>query len=132
MITNYGGPARIVRDIVSNVSKQSKPMPGNRREKFVFYSAITGSIKKLERISRVNYIDKVELEACLLSSSMLSSLISLLPTPKYDLWVREIKVSGLDFRNPVGTETFNCFKRVCIVERNTNESSRSDPSPKEV
>ena len=107
-------------------------MPGNRREKFVFYSAITGYIKKLERISRVNYIDKVELEACLLSGSMLSSLISLLPTPKYDLWVREIKVSGLDFRNPVGTETFNCFKRVCIVERNTNESSRSDPSPKEV
>ena len=41
-------------------------------------------------------------------------------------------VSGLDFRNPVGAETFNCFKRVCIIERNTNESSRSDPSPKEV
>ena len=41
-------------------------------------------------------------------------------------------VSGLDFRNPVGAETFNCFKRVFTIERNTNESSRSDPSPKEV
>ena len=39
-------------------------------------------------------------------------------------------VSGLDFRNPVGAETFNCFKRVCIFERNTNESSSSDPCPK--
>ena len=40
-------------------------------------------------------------------------------------------VSGLDFRNPAGAETFNCFRRVCIIERNTNESSRSGPNPKE-
>ena len=32
----------------------------------------------------------------------------------------------------MGIETFNCFKRVCITERNTTESSRSDPVPKEV
>ena len=41
-------------------------------------------------------------------------------------------MAGLDFRNPVGLEIFNCFKKVCIIERNTNECSRSDPSPKEV
>ena len=41
-------------------------------------------------------------------------------------------ISGLDFKNPVGIESFNCFKRVCIIVRNTNESSRSDPIPKEV
>ena len=35
-------------------------------------------------------------------------------------------VSGLDFR------TFNCFKKVCFIERNNNECSRSDPSPKDV
>ena len=29
-------------------------------------------------------------------------------------------------------ETFNCFKKVYIFERNTNECSRSDPSPKDV
>ena len=80
----------------------------------------------------MNYIDKAELETCLLSRSTLSSLVSLLPTSEYDLWVREMTVSGLDFRNPVGAETFNCFKKVCIIERNTNESSRSDPNPKEV
>ena len=59
LITNYGGPARIVGDIVSNLSRKSKPMQGSRREKFVFYSAITGSIQRLERLSRVNYIGKI-------------------------------------------------------------------------
>ena len=29
----------------------------------------------------------------------------------------------------MGLETFNCFKRVCISERNTNKSARSDPIP---
>ena len=132
LITYYGGPARIVGDTVSNLSRKSKPMPGNRREKFSFYSAITGSIQRLERLSRVSYINRVELETCLLSRRTISSLVSLLPISEYDLWVREMSVSGLDFRNPVGAETFNCFKRVCIIERNTNESSRSDPCPKEV
>ena len=40
-------------------------------------------------------------------------------------------VAGLDFRNPVGLETFNCFKRVCFIERNTNKSASLDPTPKE-
>ena len=40
-------------------------------------------------------------------------------------------VAGLDFRNPAGLETFNCFKRVCIIERNTKESSRSEPTSRE-
>ena len=123
---------RIVGDIVSNLSRKSKPMPGNRKKKFSFYSAITGSIQRLERLSRVSYINGVELEACLLSRSILSNLISLLPTAEYDLWVREMTVSGLDFRNPIGAETFNCFKKVCIIERNTNECSRSEPNLKEV
>ena len=35
-ITNYGGSARIVGDIVSNLSRKSKPMLGNRKEKFSF------------------------------------------------------------------------------------------------
>ena len=40
--------------------------------------------------------------------------------------------AGLDFKNPLGIENFNCFKRVCVIERNTNESSISDPTPKEM
>ena len=50
---------------------------------------------------------------------------------EYDLWVQEMTITGLDFKNPVGINTFNCFKKVCIIQRNTNECSRLDPAPKE-
>ena len=65
LITNYGGPVRIVGDIVSNLSRKSKPMPGNRKKKFSFYSAITGSIHRLERLSRVSYIQSPLYSACM-------------------------------------------------------------------
>ena len=112
LITNYGGPSRIVGDIINNLSRKSKPVHRSRKEKFVFYSAITGAIQRLERLSRVNYVDKVELETYLLSLSMLSNLVRLLPALEYDLWVREMTISGLDFKNSVGIETFNCHERV--------------------
>ena len=51
LITNYGGLSRIVGDIINNLSRKSKPVGGNRKEKFVFYSAITGAIQRLERLS---------------------------------------------------------------------------------
>ena len=102
-------------DINSKLSRKPKPLLGNRKAKFTFYAAITGAIQRLERLSRVSYINKVELEAYLLSLS----LIILLPIAEYDLWLREMTVSGLDFRNPVGVEIFNCFKKVCFIERNT-------------
>ena len=57
-------------------------------------------------------------------------LISLLPPVEHDFWVREMSKSQLDFQNPEGLETFNCFKRVCIIKRNTNESFRDDPETK--
>ena len=45
--TYYGGPSRIVGDIVNNLVRKSKPAVGNRREKFTLYSAITGAIQRL-------------------------------------------------------------------------------------
>ena len=73
-----------------------------RKDKFIFYSAITGAIQRLEKLYRANYINTTELEACLLSRSTLSSLVLLLPVSEHDVWVREMTVAGLDFRNPVG------------------------------
>ena len=80
----------------------------------------------------MNYINRSELKACLLSRSTLSSLVRLLPNSEYDLWVREMMIAGLDFKNPGGIETYSNLKRVSIIERNTTECSRSDPVPKEV
>ena len=67
LITNYGGPSRIVGDIINNLSRKSKPANGSKKEKFVFYSAITRAIQRLERLSRVNYIYIIELETCLIN-----------------------------------------------------------------
>ena len=69
LINTYGGPSRIVGDIISNLSRKPKPVGGNRKDMFVFYSAITGAILRLEKLSRANYINRTELEACLLSRS---------------------------------------------------------------
>ena len=47
LINTYGGPSRIVGDIISNLSRKPKPVGANRKDKFVFYSAITGAIQRL-------------------------------------------------------------------------------------
>ena len=61
LISNYGGPSRILGDIISNLSKRGKLAPNNRKEKFKFYSAITGAIQRLERLSRVTYINESQI-----------------------------------------------------------------------
>ena len=110
--------------------EKRKPSADNRKIKFEFFSAITGAIQRLERLSRVSFVDGGELEACLLSRSTLSSLIGLLPPVEHDFWVREMSKNLLDFRNPEGLEIFNSFKRVSEIERNTNESSKNNPETK--
>ena len=85
LIKNYGGSSRIVGDIISNLISKPKLEIGNRKEIFFFYSTITGAIQRLERLSRVSHINRLELESCLLFRSTLSSLIGPLPISKYDL-----------------------------------------------
>ena len=64
LIKNYGGSSRIVGDIIGNLIRKPKPVIGNRKEKFAFYSAITGAMQRLERLSRVSYINRTELKSC--------------------------------------------------------------------
>ena len=52
LVSNYGGPSRIVGDIIINLSSKAKPARENRKDNFVFYSAISGAIQRLERLSR--------------------------------------------------------------------------------
>ena len=77
-----------------------KPAIGNRKEKFIFYSAITGAMQRLERLSRFSYIERTELELCLLSRSTLSSMIGLLPIAEYELWVRRNDDVRTGFQEP--------------------------------
>ena len=84
LIENYGSPFRIVNDIIGDLLGKRKPSADNRKMKFGFFSAITGAIQRLERLSRVSFVDGGELEACLLSRSTLSSLIGLLPPVEHN------------------------------------------------
>ena len=36
-ITNYGGPSRIVGDIINNLSRKSNPAGGNIKDKIIFF-----------------------------------------------------------------------------------------------
>ena len=36
LINTYGGPSRIVGDIISNLSRKPKPVRANRKDKFIF------------------------------------------------------------------------------------------------
>ena len=47
LIENYGGPSRIVSDILRDLLKKGKPLNNNRKQKFSFFSAITGAIQRL-------------------------------------------------------------------------------------
>ena len=54
LIRTYGGPSRIVNDIISNLALKPKPLASSKREKHTFYSAITGAIQ-LETVSSELY-----------------------------------------------------------------------------
>ena len=50
LILNYGGVSRIINDIISDLSRRSKPAPTNSQAKFSFYARITGAMQRLERL----------------------------------------------------------------------------------
>ena len=124
LIQNYGGVSRIVNDIINDLSRRSKPEPNNSNAKFSFYAYISGALQRLERLSKVKGIDMLDLENCLYSRAMLSSLSLILPAESYSEWISEMTKSGMDYKNPVGTAAYSVWKDLCIIERNKSEGSR--------
>ena len=124
LIQNYGGVSRIVNEIINDHSRQSKPGPNNSNAKFTFYAYISGALQRLERLSKVDGIDILNLENCLYSKATLSSLSLVLPAKTYSDWISEMTKSGLDYKNPVGTVAYSVFKNLCIIERNRSEGPR--------
>ena len=124
LIQNYGGVSRIVNEIINDHSRQSKPGPNNSNAKFTFYAYISGALQRLERLSKVDGIDILDLENCLYSKATLSSLSLVLPAKTYSDWISEMTKSGLDYKNPVGTVAYSVFKNLCIIERNRSEGPR--------
>ena len=122
--SNYGGVSRIINDVISDLSRRSKPASTNSQGKFTFYAHISGAMQRLERLSLVDGISTMDLETCLYSRATLSSLSLILPHEAYSDWISEMTKAGLDYKNPVGVVAYSLFKDLCIVERNKSEGSR--------
>ena len=129
LITNYGGASRIVSDILRDLNRKPKPSNNNSGAMFSFYAYVSGALQRLERLTKVNGIDKVELETNLFSRATLTSLSLVLPNQAHADWITEMTKAGLDYKNPVGDNAYKIFKNLCIIERNKSEGSRDLEKP---
>jgi len=60
-------------DILNDLSRKTKPSPNNNAAKYSFYAYISGVLQRMERLSKVMGIDK--LENCVYSRARLNSFI---------------------------------------------------------
>ena len=135
LVQNYGGVSRIINDIIGDLARKTKPNFPNNNAKFTFFALTSSALLRIERLSKVEGIDKIKLEACLYSRATLSSLSLLLPSDAYTDWISEMTRAGMDYKNPEGVKAYGVFKDLCIVERNKSEGSRvlekpSSPKPR--
>ena len=124
LISNYGGVSRIINDVISDLSRRSKPASTNSQGKFTFYAHISRALQRLERLSKVDGISPTDLETCFYSRATLSSLSLILPRETYSDWISEMTKAELDYKNPMGVVAYSVFKNLCIMERNKSEGSR--------
>ena len=68
----------------------------------------------------------VELKDCLYSRNTLNSLTKLLISQDYDEYIKEMTRRDLDWRNPLGEETYKCFRYRCVMEKNMLEAARDN------
>ena len=57
---------------------------------------------------------------------MLTSLSKLLISQDYDEYIKEMTHGHLDWRNPLGADTYDCFRYICTMEKNMLEAARDN------
>ena len=120
LISQYGGPSRIICDIINDLAARAKPEANDSNERFSFFSHVSRALQRIERLNKIGEINKHELESCLYSHATLNSLSSVLPQKTFRNWISKMTECGLDYKNPTGIEAYTVFKNLCIVERNTS------------
>ena len=139
LIDTYGGAERIVNDILASLSRKSKPVASDRSQRYSHLSVILAALHRLERLAISGHINSSRFESALYSRTSLTCLTNLLPQPDYDKYIEEMIRLSLDWRNPVGEPTFQCFKTVITMLHSTLEAGKdkveaspisSTPKPK--
>ena len=110
LVQNYGGAARILNDTVMALTRRKKPMANDRSDRYLHTSAILAALQRLEKLITSNPVLGVELKECLYSRNTLTSLTKLLISQDYDEYIKEMMQRKLDWRNPLGEETYECFR----------------------
>ena len=110
LVQNYRGVSRIINDIIGDFSRRTKPSFSNSNAKFTFYALISSALLRIERLSKVEGIDKLELESCLYSRATLSSFSLLLPSEAYADWICEMTKAGMDYKNPEGEKAYTVLR----------------------
>ena len=128
LIEQYGDASRIVNDTINSLSKKRKPSPGNKTDRYKYYSEIVISILRLGRLTKKPAIDKSQLNNCLYFRSTLQLLISLLPQADFTELKREMTRRDIDYNNLFGPLMLACFKDFCTIERNAMEGEILDES----
>ena len=108
LITNYGGASHIVNDTIMALAKRKKPAANDHSERYSRLSAIPAALQWFEKLTKTNPALGVELNDCLYSCNTLTSLSKLLVALDYDEYIQEMTRRALDWRNPLGKETYDC------------------------
>ena len=105
LVQNYCGAARIINDTVMAL-RRKKPSFSDRHDRYLHISAIIAALQRLEKLMCSNPSLGVELKDCLYSRNTLNSLTKLLISQDYDEYIKEMTRRDLDWRNPLGEETY--------------------------
>ena len=83
-------------------------------------------MQQLEKLICTDSALGIELKECLYSRNTLTSLTKLLISQDYDEYIKEMTLRQLDWRNPLGAETYECFRYICTMEKNMLEAARDN------
>ena len=126
LISKYGGASCIVNDTVMTLVREKKPASNDRSERCLHLSAVLSALQRLEKLICTNAVLGAELKDCLYSQNTPTSIGKLLITQDYDEYIREMTRRNLNWRNPLGQDTYECFRYICTMEKNTIEAARDN------
>ena len=108
------------------LTQRKKPAANDHADQYTHISAIIAALQRLEKLICSNHALGIEVKDCLYSRDMLTSVTKLLIAQDYDEYIKEMTRRNLDWRNPLGEETYNCFRHICVMEKNMLEASRDN------
>ena len=126
LVQNYGGAARIINDTVMALARRKRPAVNDWANRYLHISAIIAALQRLEKLICSNPTLGLELKDCLYSRNSLNSLTKLLISQDYDEYIKEMTRRDLDWRNPLGEDTYKCFRYTCVMEKNMLEAARDN------